>query len=995
MHDTAAQLEARVRRLHAERIRPARYRRRAPVTVTAWPVPGEPVPFAEAAGQRYEPFPAGQRWGRPWGTTWLRIEGTVPADWPAGEPVELVVDLGFSGTPGFQAEGLVWTADGRIVKGLEPRNAQVPLAAAPGDRIELYVEAASNPDVGGDWSFRPTALGDPATLPDQPLYTFAGAHLGLLDRQAYALDRDVWVLAGLLPELPASSPRRARLLRALERAADRLDPDDVAGTAAAARAELAPVLASPAAASSHTVIAVGHAHIDSAWLWPVRETVRKVARTFANVLDLMDRYPEFTFVASSAQQYQWIRDRYPQLYGRLRERVAEGRFVPVGGMWVEADTNLPGGEAMARQFVAGQGFFRREFGIEPSEVWLPDSFGYSAALPQLVTAAGCRFFLTQKISWNETNRMPHHTFLWEGIDGTRVFTHFPPVDTYTAELSAAELARAERQHAERGLSDLSLVPYGHGDGGGGPTREMVETARRTADLEGSPRVELGLPEQFFQRAQAELDQPAVWSGELYLEFHRGTYTSQARTKLGNRRSEHLLREAELWATTATVRTGAPYPAEELRAAWETVLLQQFHDILPGSSIAWVHQEAERNYAEVARSLERLIEAALDRLGAESADDTGEIAFNAGPFPVAGVPALGAGPARFAGSIARAEGSGFVLEGAAVTARFDRDGHLVSLVDRRTGREAVPPGALGNELQLYRDTPNRWDAWDLDATYRQLRLGTVRTESAELVGAELVVHRAVGDSTAVQRIRLVGESLEVETTVHWAERQKLLKLAFPFDVHADTAASEIQFGHVRRPTHANTSWDMARFETCAHRWVHVAEPGFGVTVANDRVYGHDITRTTRPGGGTTTLVRESLLRAPRFPDPGADQGSHTFRHSVSAGELLDGIAEGYRLNLPLRHRSGAPVEPIVTVDCPAIVVEAVKLAEDGSGDVILRLYEARGGRATGRLVPGFAAAGLLRTDLLERPLPAQPADPAELVLRPFELVTVRIRRVATV
>ena len=990
MHMNVAQIQARVQRSYRDRVLPARYRASAPVSVTAWEVPGEPVPFAEILDRPFAPLAEGDAWGRPWGTCWLRITAEVPADWPATGPVELLVDLGFgAGSPGFQAEGLVWTADGRIIKGLEPRNIQVPLTAAPGESVTLYVEAAANPDIGGGWTFQPTSLGDPATAPQQPLYRFAGARLGLLDEQVCALERDIWVLDGLIAELPESAPRRARIVRALERAIDLLDPDDVAGSAADARAALAPALAAPATASAHHVVAVGHAHIDSAWLWPVRETVRKVARTFANVLELMDHYPDFVFVASSAQQYQWIRDSYPELFERIRARVREGRFLPVGGMWVEADTNMPGGESMARQFVAGKGFFLEEFGIESSEVWLPDSFGYSAGMPQIVAAAGCRYFLTQKTSWNDTNRMPHHTFRWEGIDGTRVFTHFPPVDTYGSDLSAADLARAERQHAERGSSDLSLVPYGYGDGGGGPTREMIETAHRKADLEGSPTVELGTPAGFFERAAAELPQAAVWSGELYLEFHRGTYTSQARTKLGNRRSEHLLREAELWAATAAVRTGADYPAAELRAAWETVLLQQFHDILPGSSIAWVHQEAERNYAELADRLERLIADALRRLGA---GDTGsQLAFNASPFPVAGVPALGAGPMSLVERSSFAADGRYVLESAVLSAAFDEAGQLVSLVERGSGRDAVPPGAYGNVLQLFRDTPNRWDAWDLDAAYQRTPIESVRTDSVKLDGDVLLVERTIGHSPVGQRIQLSpdGNSLDIETTVHWGERQKLLKLAFAFDVHADSAASEVQFGHVRRATHANTSWDTARFETCAHRWVHVAEPGFGVTVANDRVYGHDVTRSTRPAGGTSTLLRESLLRAPTFPDPAADQGRHVFRHSISIGELLAGVAEGYRVNLPLRMLPGSAVAPIVTLDSPAIVVEAVKLAEDGSGDVVIRLYEARGGRAAGRLTPGFPATGAVRTDLLERPLEEQPADPFELSLRAFELVTLRI------
>ncbi|MBI5160384.1 MAG: alpha-mannosidase [Micrococcales bacterium] len=994
MHDLTALLQERIFRQYHERIVPARYRTLAPARVEAWEAPGEPVPFADAVAQDFAPFPPGAAWGRPWGTTWLRITGEVPADWPAGAPVELVVDLGFSASqPGFQAEGLYWDESGRILKGLEPRNTHLALTGGPGASFTVYVEAASNPDVAGPWHFQPTPLGDVETAPAEPIYRFQHAAVGLLDVAAFGLERDVWVLDGLARELPPSSPRRAGILRALERALDVLDPEDVPGTAAAARAELSGALAATNGSTGHRVAAVGHAHIDSAWLWPVRETRRKVARTWSNVLDLMAVYPDLVFAASSAVQYSWIKEDYPELFERLRAAIADGRFVPVGGMWVESDTNLPGGEAMARQFVAGKGFFLREFGIETDEVWLPDSFGYSGALPQIVAASNSSNFLTQKISWNETNRFPHHSFDWEGIDGTRVLTHFPPVDTYNSELTPAELARAERQHSERGVSDLSLVPFGFGDGGGGPTREMVEAAHRQGDLDGSPRVSVQRPDAFFAELRESLPHPPVWSGELYLEFHRGTYTSQARTKHGNRRAEHLLREAELWAATAAVRAGSAYPADELRRAWESVLLNQFHDILPGSSIAWVYRVAEREYAAVTQAAEQVIADALAALGAGAGAET-QVAFNASPFPVAGVPALGAGAAARASGTATSDGDGFVLESAALRARIDGSGALVSLVDLATGREAIAPGARGNELQLFRDTPNKWDAWDIDRAYQRMPMEGIRATGVHLSGERIEAHYALGASTAVQRIGLApdGRALEIETEVDWHERQKLLKLAFAFDVHADTAASEIQFGHIRRPTHQNTSWDVARFETVAHRWLRVDEPGFGVTLANDRVYGHDVSRIARDGGGTTTLVRESLLRAPLFPDPDADQGRHVFRHAISLGSLLDGVAEGYRVNLPLRRVPGAPVDPLVRVEgSDAIAIEAVKLAEDGSGDVVVRLYEVQGGRAIGRLIPGFDAGAAVRVDLLERPWPDQPADARELRLRPFELITVRIPR----
>lgn len=989
MPDTASMILARVRRLHAEWVAPVVHRERHPVAIETWHAPGEPVPFDAARDAAYLPFDAGTPWGRPWGTTWFRLTGTVPSSWAPDCARELLVDLGWIGSgPGFQAEGLVYDPSGVVLKGLEPRNTWLPVSASPGEDFCLYVEAAANPDVSQGWSFRPTPLGDLATAPDEPLYTFRSADLAVRDDEVFALERDLWLLLDLVPQLPEHSVRRAALLLALERAADLIDPGNVAGSATSAREQLAPALASPAATSSHHAFGVGHAHIDSAWLWPVRETRRKVARTFANVLALMDRYPDMVFAASSAQQYAWLKQDHPALFERVRERIAVGRFVAVGGMWVESDTNLPGGEAMARQFILGKEFFLREFGVETDEVWLPDSFGYSAALPQIVAASNTSNFLTQKISWNETNVMPHHTFSWEGIDGTRVFTHFPPVDTYNAEFTAAELARAERQHSEAGRSDVSLVPFGHGDGGGGPTREMVETARRKADLEGSPRVSIERPDTFFAAARESLPDPAVWVGELYLEFHRGTYTSQARTKLGNRRCEHLLRETELWCATAAVRTEFAYPAAELQECWEIVLLQQFHDILPGSSIAWVYEVAERNYAEVESTLERLIGSALTAL-----DGVEEVWANATPVSIDDVPALSAAASCSAGGYVGSSEDEFVITTEHFFAIIDQNGRISSLVDLATERDVIPSGTFGNELLFYRDLPTQWDAWDVDRSYQRMPLDAVRATSSQLADRGVLVTHRVGTSTVRQWISPSpdGRALDIETTVDWHEQQKLLKLGFPIDVHTTEAAFEVQFGHVRRPTHTNTSWDSARFEVSGHRWVRVEEPGFGVTLANDRVYGRDVTRHARDGGGTYSLIRESLLRAPRFPDPEADQGEHVFRHSLRIGSLLDGVAEGYRLNLPLRPAAG-PIDPLVHIEgSPAIMVEAVKLAQDGSGDVIVRLYEAAGGRATGRLVPSFASTDATRTDLLERPWPDQPGDALNLDLRPFELVTVRIAR----
>lgn len=1007
MHDRSELAKLRVDRFIRERLRPNVHRAAEPLRVERWEAPGEPVGFAEAAAGEYTSIVPGEAWGRPWGTTWFRVQGGVPADWrgsdgalPEGTRAELVAELGFTeGQPGFQCEAMVWDLAGRIVRGIAPMNNAVVEVVGEDGAINVFIEAASNPDVGSLFTFDPTPVGDPATAGTEPIYVLEAVEVRLRDLEVAALLADVLALRGLIDQLVEGSPRRARILVALERMIDAVDPDAVAETAAAGREVLAPILAAPASASAHTLHAVGHAHIDSAWLWPVRETVRKVARTFSNVLSLMDEDPEVRFAASSAQQYAWIKERYPDLFERIRARVAEGRFVPVGSMWVESDTNMPGSEALARQFIAGKRFFLREFGIETEEVWLPDSFGYTAALPQIARAAGVRWFLTQKISWNETNRMPHHTFSWEGIDGTRIFTHFPPVDTYNAQVSAAELAHAERTFADKGRSSVSLLPYGYGDGGGGPTREMAAQIARTASLEGSPRVVHSTPRRFFETAEAEYPHPEVWSGELYLEFHRGTYTSHLATKQGNRRSEHLLREAELWAATAAVRTGAEYPAERLQRVWETVLLQQFHDILPGSSIAWVHRDAERNYAAVAEELEQIITGSLRALAGPG---TQTLLANAAPHARGGVAALSlAGHAPETSAAPVPDAGGWVLENELIRVRIDSHGLVASAIDLSTGREAIAPGRRAALLQLHRDTPTQWDAWDIDDHYRSTVRDLTEARSIAVEGEELVVRRAFGASSVTERFRLRQGSrvLDMVLDIDWHERQKLLKLAFPLDVHTDCATSEIQFGHLTRPIHTNTSWDAARFETCAHRWVHLAEPGFGVAIVNDSTYGHDFRREQRDErGGTITTARLSLIRAALFPDPEQDQGTHRLRVGLAIGADIDeAIRDGYRLNLPIRTVTGADASaPLVALDEAAgIIVEAVKLADDGSGDVVVRLYESRGGRGQGALRLGFAAASLVQTDLLEREIDADgvawDGDVVQLPLRPFQIVTLRIAR----
>ncbi|WP_110589474.1 alpha-mannosidase [Microbacterium suaedae] len=977
---------------------------RVPLEIAAWEVPGEPIAFDRMRRDaEFAPAAPGDAWGAPWGTTWLRVRGSVPESWAGAARVEASIDLGFNGAkPGFQCEGLVRRPDGTAVKGLEPRNHHVPIVAAPGEAFEFFVEAASNPDLsGGDdfgspLAFAATPAGDPATAGDGPLYRLGAVELRSIDAETERLLREATVLRGLAGELAESDPRRAQILDALERALYAIDPDAPGSAAAAAREILAPVLASPAVGSAHRITATGHAHIDSAWLWPSRETVRKVTRTYANVLAHMDDDPELVFVSSSAQHFAWVKEADPELFERIRARVAEGRFVPVGGMWVESDVNMPSGESLARQLLYGTRFFQDEFGVRSEVGWLPDSFGYPGALPQILRRAGIRWFFTQKMCWNDTTKMPHHSFRWEGIDGTQIFTHFPPNNTYSGDMRPVELARSVREFADHGGATMSLMPYGYGDGGGGPTREMTEAARLQADLEGSPRVEIGTPRDFFVAAEAEYRDAPVWSGEMHLQFHRGTLSSQSRTKRGNRRCESLLVEAELWCAAAALRAGAAYPHDDLDELWREVLLLQFHDILPGSAIAWVHREAERAHARVAEALERIIRDALRALTGEGEQ---RITVNPAPVAHAGVPALAGGVPTAGADVDVSAGSdGFRLTSDTLDVRIAAGGAITSIVDRRSGRDLLAPGHPAGILQVHVDAPARWDAWDLDRSYRLAT--TTLTGAARREGDTVVVDLVHGDSRISQRISLdpTGGAVRIRTTVCWRERRRLLKIAFPLDVHAHDAAFETQFGHVRRALHDNTPWDAAQDESCAHRWVHVGEPGFGAAIVNDGMYGHDARRASVDGRVITT-IRQSLLRAPTFPDPGADQGEHEFVSVIApAATTVDAAAWGMRVGAPLRELVGGSVpEALVrTTGDTSAIVSAVKLAADRSGDVIVRVHEHRGARTSARLVWGFDAASVRECDLVEDPLAdgtgalvGADESGADVALRPFEVLTLRV------
>ncbi|HWT22573.1 MAG TPA: hypothetical protein VN213_03625, partial [Solirubrobacteraceae bacterium] len=591
------QVAARVRALvHADARAPDAMRIAGPV--------GR-IPAQEAAALPYRPAALGMALGPLWATWWLEVEATVPPAW-AGERVDLVLVTNSEATV---------RAGGQVVQGLVTsplyRRPEVPLTrrAAAGERLAASVEIACNGLFG--WAELHAPPHEPAAVP--PPFALVRCELARFDAEAWALAQDLRVLVELLHEPGLEGPWAGELVRELDRFCNAWDADDRA-TWGAARAVLVPLLERRNGTRAHEIAAVGHAHIDTAWLWPLEETRRKCVRTFATQLRLMDDHPAYRFTCSQAQQYAWVREDEPELWERIRARIAEGRWLPVGGTWVEPDCNLPAGESLVRQFLHGQRFFARELGGRATVFWNPDVFGYNGQLPQIIRGAGMTGFLTQKLSWNRYTRPEHHTFRWVGIDGSSVLAHFPPADTYNGDATVAELRRCARDFLDHDRSARSLLPFGWGDGGGGPTDEMLETIARVGDLQGVPRTAIADPGAFFRALDEETgDHGPEVAGELYLEYHRGTYTSQARTKRASRRAEGVLHDAELLAAVADRLGAAGWPGEPLARCWETLLTNHFHDILPGSSIGEVHARAERDLLEVAAAAGAVRDGALAAL----------------------------------------------------------------------------------------------------------------------------------------------------------------------------------------------------------------------------------------------------------------------------------------------------------------------------------------------------------------------------------------------
>lgn len=919
--------------------------------------PVDRIGLEDARRLEYRPAVPGERFGPLWATYWFRIRATVPEAWQ-GRRVDLLWDSA--------SEATLWR-EGAVAQGLNRHHRDAPLVerAAGGETLSFEVELACNGLFGRQ---------------DAPVELHR-CQLAAFDSDAWRLACDFETLRALEAGEGLDPSVAGRLRGELERFCDAWPRDkDAAGI-------LRSLYEHRNGTHAHELAAIGHAHLDTAWLWPLAESRRKAVRTFSTQLRYLDEYPDYRFACSQAVHYAWIREHDPGLWRRIREQVEAGRFVPVGGSWVEPDCNLPSGEALLRQFLHGQRFFRDELGVTCREFWSPDAFGYAGQLPQLLRHVGITRFLTQKLSWSRFNRPEHHTFVWQGDDGSEVLGHFPPADTYNSDATVPELLRAVRAYADHEHSGTSLLVFGYGDGGGGPTRAMLETLRRARDLQGLPRTTLRTSDEFFAALESEPGERPVVVGELYLEYHRGTYTSQARTKRLNRRAEQALHDAEFLCCLG----GGEYPRPELDGLWKTLLLNQFHDILPGSSIRLVYEDAERQLAEIETGA-----AALWPWGETPVNTTGfprreVVTAPAGELRVVEAPPYGVGQTVEPDDEVRLDG--LVLENGCLLAELSAGGEVVSLVERASGREAL--AAPANRLELHDDRPVNFDAWDVDPAHLRTRRDCPPAESWEVVTAsplraELAFERPLGEaSRMLQVVRLDAGSrrLEVHTTVDWHESHTLLKVCFPLAVRSRNATYEMPFGYAERPTHYSTSWDRARYEVPGHRFADLSEHGFGVAVLTDSKYGYSCYGNE---------LRVSLLRSPKSPDPEADQGRHEFVYALlphpdgwrEAGVL----AEAVRFNAPLRWTSVSVPQSLAAVDDPNLVLDTIKRAED-SDALVLRLYEAHGARGTARLrlgVPFHAACPASGLEEDEGPVLERDGDAVVVPYRPHELVTVLVR-----
>lgn len=997
----------------------------------------------------WRPAQKGELFGPSWSTHWFKVEiKSFPDGWSALDgPFALEFDL---------AEGLIYDAGGRALQGLTGSaadgNSERTEWLVPQDTalpLTLYIEEACNGLFGngsGGMIQAPTA---------QRYFTLAKADLVAPDWAARALRRDFEILRECAETLHEDALDAQRALDVANKVMDAFDRED-RKSVAACRAIAAHYLGSlidtarvyGPEESTTQVFAVGNTHIDTAWLWPYAETRRKIARSWSSQLDLLDRYPEMKFTASQAQQFVWLEEDHPELFRRIQAAAEAGRFETIGGTWVESDTNLPSGESLCRQFLYGQKYFKEKFGSYSTTYWLPDTFGYSAALPQLARLSGARFFFTQKLSWNAINPFPLTTFRWVGLDGSQVLCHMAPTETYNAECRIDEVVRSETRHKSLLGAPAALLAYGFGDGGGGPTADMLERLRRcrgAADngARSLPKVATSTVKQFFEAVEKQSEAGSLlkaWHGDLYLEFHRGTYTTHARIKAHNVRAEHLLREVEWYGTTAAIQDPSyKYPRAEIRGLWHDTLLNQFHDILPGSAIELAYIEAEQIYAGIFERAERLLaqqwqQLGLQRLGATEILDSTISAYDSQPltFPRSGFIDTAVGPKlawvepqgriRLSKSVAdataeqRADGV-IELKNAKWSLSVEA-GRIVQIIDKTTSRAllAAPAGFL-----LFEDEPLQWQAWDIELTYLlkkpRILQGVstivshdphkiiVRTAFKLSNASAMTVDMSFSASDGSCSPNDVWSSLEFSCDIDWHEDKKMLRFVVPSTLVSQRYSVGTQFGRLEHATHANTTLDEAKFETCHHNWFDLTEGNLGLSIFTVDKFG------SRVLGRDLSLA---LLRAPKAPDVHADMHRHKFRFAMAvhraplstSGVTTQSLSFAHPIDPVQAAAAGSTdailsssIRPIRLHGLTTAYVSALKLAEE-SDAMIVRIFEGEGNSGAVRIVSHLGMPKRAQiVDILERTIDGDNAsqrlaitsDEAVLIhhLRAFEVLTIKL------
>ncbi len=990
----------------------------------------------EAKKKAFKKIKPGDVWGTEWQLGWFKGTVAVPKN-AKGQRIVLKLETG-------GMESIIWVDDvSRGARDNSGRELLLTAKAKGGEQFEILAETfGGNPRTAG---------GGP-----HPEWFQAGVHnpapqrlgrstFGIWNENLYQLWLDIECLLQLRDGIADKESLRVAeiddALKAMTLTVDlELPVTSRDKTVQAGREILAKVLSCHNGSTAPMMSCFGHSHIDVAWLWTLEETERKCVRTFSNQLALMEQYPEYKFLQSQAYLYDRVKTLYPDLYERIKKAVKRGQWIVEGSMWVEADTNISGGESLIRQFVKGKKFFKDEFGVDTEIMWLPDVFGYSGAVPQIMKGCGIKWFSTQKIFWtyNGADPFPYNIFWWQGIDGTKMLSYLH--NDYNSQTTPNALFARWRERVQKdSIHNGRLVPFGYGDGGGGATREHLEFLRREADLEGLPKTQIVEPKVYFKAIDEKAALP-TWVGELYYQCHRGTYTSQAKTKLGNRKSEVALHELEFWGGIAQALNKAEYPAEAADRLWKGVLLNQFHDIIPGSSIHEVYETAERLYASIqdeanaltAKAIETLVHPSKKKVSyfnslsfdrwavvvlpfAGAKDANGELIpvqkLNGLTYAEVYLPACGWTTLTEAKPYT-GERNDYVkatktlLRNNIVEFSFNSLGELTSA--RNVGSEQEFMSAPGNSLRMYKDVPGAYDAWDIDSMYKQTPFELDQKAKVEVISqgpvfGMLRVTRLLHESPFVQQIILSANSAHLlfQTEVDWNESHKMLKVNFPVNVHADDALHEIQFGHVARPTHATRPYDANRFEVCNQKWTALVEGGQrGAAIVNDCKYGVNVE------GNSMNLT---LLRSPLAPDHTADKGVQKFTYAFTMWEPEDepnyvnlAVTLGYELNYPVQPMLGDAGEECSLLRCDKanIILECLKPAEDGSGDLILRLYESNNVFTNCTIHLDLPFTKLYETNMLEEngvEVPFEKGDcdcccaEINLAFRPFEIKTLRLKK----